>query len=166
MPKLGMEWQRFAHFSAAELYEVLRFRQDIFVVEQRSPYSDLDGLDRQAWHLRLRSQGALAGYLRLVPMAAPQHLQIGRVAVAAALRRRGVGRTQMAQALAWCRARYPGQPIVLHAQLPLVPFYGSFGFVPTGEPFDDFGVVHVDMAMTDTAATGCGLRSERMRTAD
>ena len=43
MPKITTEWQRFEELPADVLYEVLRFRQSIFVVEQRSPYPDLDG---------------------------------------------------------------------------------------------------------------------------
>src|SRR5437016_7877090 len=57
MPKIALEWQRFEELSADLIYEVLRFRQSIFVVEQRSPYLDLDGLDQEAWHLLLRSAG-------------------------------------------------------------------------------------------------------------
>ncbi len=43
--------------------------------------------------------------------------------------------------------RFPLQPIVLSAQLLLVPFYQSFGFAPTSEPYDDFGVAHVEMVL-------------------
>ena len=143
MPKITMEWQCFEQFSIAELYEMLRFRQSIFVVEQRSPYPDLDGRDQRAWHLLVRAEGALAGYLRLI--ATP--LRIGRVAVAAPLRGRGLGRRLMDEALSRCREHYPGQPVALTAQAYLVPFYCSFGFEPTGEPYDDFGVAHVEMAL-------------------
>jgi len=143
MPKITTEWQRFEQLSADMLYEVLRFRQSIFVVEQRSPYADLDGLDQEAWHLLLRSEGELAGYLRLIPMP----IRIGRVAVAPQLRRRGLGRRLMEEGLRFCRERYPGQDIVLAAQLNLVPFYRSFGFTVISEPYDDFGVMHVEMRM-------------------
>ena len=143
MPEMLTEWQKFEQLSAAALYELLRFRQSIFVVEQRSPYPDLDGLDQSAWHLLLRVDGALAGYARLIPTP----LRIGRVAVAAELRRRGLGRRLMEEALLFCRAHYPGRPVVLTAQAYLVPFYHSFRFEPTGAPFDDFGVAHVDMEL-------------------
>ncbi|MBO0738986.1 MAG: GNAT family N-acetyltransferase [Alphaproteobacteria bacterium] len=137
------KWQRFEALTAGELYALLRFRQAIFVVEQRSPYADLDGLDEEAWHLLLQAEGALAGYLRLIP--AP--LRIGRVAVAAPLRRHGLGRRLMGEALSYCRGHYPGGPVALTAQAHLLPFYQSFGFEPTGEPFDDFGLTHVDMTL-------------------
>ena len=143
MPETATEWQKFEQLSAPALYELLRLRQSIFVVEQRSPYPDLDGLDQSAWHLLLRVKGALAGYARLVPTP----LRIGRVAVAAERRRHGLGRRLMQEALLFCGARYPGMPVVLTAQAYLVPFYCSFGFEPTGSPFDDFGVAHVDMCL-------------------
>ena len=57
MPKITTQWQRFEELSPDALYEILRFRQSIFVVEQRSPYPDLDGLDQEAWHLLLRAEG-------------------------------------------------------------------------------------------------------------
>jgi len=143
MPEIATEWQRFEQLSTDKLYELLRFRQGIFVVEQGSPYPDLDGLDQYAWHLLFRSEDELAGYLRLMP--ATLQVRIGRVAVAAPLRRRGLGRRLMEEALLFCRAEYPGALVVLTAQAHLVPFYRGFGFEPTGEPFDDFGLTHVEM---------------------
>ena len=143
MPKTTTEWQRFDALTADQLYQLLRFRQSIFVVEQRSPYPDLDGLDHDAWHLLLRTDGALAGYLRLMPMP----VRIGRVAVALRLRRHGLGRRLMEEGLRFCREHYPAQGIVLAAQLNLVPFYTSFGFAAISEPYDDFGVLHVEMRM-------------------
>ena len=144
MPDIAFEWQGFAEFSTAGLYELLRFRQQIFVVEQRSPYPDLDGLDQAASHLVLRIDGALGGCLRLVP---PPDLRIGRVAVASARRGRGMGRRLMGEALARCHARHPGQAILLTAQLPLKDFYESLGFAAVSEPYDDFGLTHLHMRL-------------------
>jgi ElaA protein len=138
-----MQWQRFEELSPDALYEILRFRQSIFVVEQRSPYPDLDGLDQDAWHLLLNAGEELVGYLRLMQMP----VRIGRVAVAARVRQRGLGRKLMEEALRFCRQRYPAQDILLAAQLNLVPFYERCGFVVTSEPYDDFGVRHVEMRM-------------------
>lgn len=142
-PGITTRWQRFDEMSAPALYELLRFRQQIFVVEQRSPYPDLDGLDQRAAHLLLRNGGDLAGYLRIIPAAA--EITIGRVAVAVDWRRQGLGRRLMAEAFSFCRDRYPGQAIALSAQLHLVPFYQSLGFAAVSAPYDDFGVPHVAM---------------------
>jgi ElaA protein len=146
MPEVTTEWQRFEQLSADKLYDLLRFRQRIFVVEQGSPYPDLDGLDQGAWHLLLWSEDELAGYLRLLPTLGPPPLvQIGRVAVAPSLRGRGLGRLLMNQALRFCRERYPDHEIGLGAQRRLVPFYEEFGFAVASTPYDDFGVIHVKM---------------------
>jgi ElaA protein len=90
----------------------------------------------------LRSDGRLGGCLRLV---SPPALRIGRVAVAAALRGRGLARALMREALARCAARWPAEGIALTAQLPLAGFYESLGFRAVSEPFDDFGLSHIDM---------------------
>jgi ElaA protein len=148
MPKIALEWQPFEALTLDELYELLRFRQAIFVVEQRSVYPDLDGLDQSAWHLVARFANELAGYLRLIPIAGPPPLvRIGRVAVAPHRRRCGIGRTLMEEALKFSRDRYARQPICLGAQVHLASFYESFGFAATSDPYDDFGVAHVDMEL-------------------
>ena len=143
MPEVATKWQRFDQLMVDGLYELLRFRQGIFVVEQESPYPDLDGLDQDAWHLLLRMKSELAGYLRLMQMP----VRIGRVAVAPHFRGRGLGRRLIEEALLFCRTQYPGAPVVLTAQAHLVPFYRGYGFAPIGEPFNDFGVAHVEMKL-------------------
>jgi ElaA protein len=144
------EWRRFGDFSAALIYEVLAFRQAIFVVEQRCPYPDLDGLDGRANHLLLQVDGELAGYLRLIPYPDEARVAIGRVAVAAQLRRQGLARLLMAEALDRCRRDHPDCTVILSAQTYLVPFYETLGFRATSAPYDDYGVQHVDMAQASS----------------
>jgi ElaA protein len=152
MPEITTEWRRFDELTAAELYELLRFRQSIFVVEQASPYPDLDGLDQGACHLLLRDEGQLSGCLRLIPnLGRPPLVRIGKVAIAAQLRRHGLGRTLMEEALRLYREHYPARDIALGAQAHLVPFYRGFGFEPTGEPYDDFGISHIEMSLRRSA---------------
>jgi len=143
-----LEWRDFADFSADALYNLLRFRQAIFVVEQASPYPDLDSLDRRAHHLLLRLDGALAGCARLVPFDDERRVAIGRVAVAAARRRRGLAHMIMQEALARCRRDYPGWRIALSAQSYLAPFYASFGFRAVSGPALDYGIEHVEMELS------------------
>jgi ElaA protein len=138
-----MQWQLFDEFSPAQLYEMLAFRQAVFVVEQRSPYPDLDGHDQAALHLLSRQEGAIAGYLRLIAEA--DRVRIGRVAVAAPLRGGGLGRLLVSAAVQKCREDFAGRPVALSAQSYLVPFYAGFGFAVVGAPYDDYGVPHVDM---------------------
>jgi ElaA protein len=140
-PDTILEWREFAVLSAAELYELLQFRQAIFVVEQASPYPDLDGRDAGARHLMLRRHGKLLGGLRLT--APEPRARIGRVAVAEGERGKGYARLMMDEALRLAATLYPG--IEIGAQTYLEPFYQSLGFVRSSLPYDDFGVPHIDM---------------------
>ena len=139
------QWMSFGDFSTALLYEALRFRQAIFVVEQASPYPDLDSLDQRAHHLLLWVDGTLVGGLRLLPDPGEARITVGRVAVAAALRRQGLARRLMDAALARCRQDFPACAVTLSAQTYLVPFYETLGFRATSPPYDDYGVPHVEM---------------------
>ena len=148
-PDIALQWHCWADISTSQLYELLEFRQAIFVVEQVSPYPDLDGRDSAARHLTLRRAGALLGYLRLIaPNLEKENrplVRIGRVAVAEAERGKGYGRLLMDEALRLAAALYPGTTIAIGAQTYLEPFYRGFGFVPSSSPYNDFGVPHIDM---------------------
>jgi len=137
--QITLAWHRFDDIPAPRLYEILRFRQAIFVVEQASAYEDLDGRDQPAEHLLVHIGTTLAGYLRVIPEA--NRIRIGRVAVAPAHRGHGLARQMMEAAF----ARHPGTEIAISAQTYLVPFYASLGFTPTSAEYDDAGVPHVDM---------------------
>jgi len=142
-----IEWSGFDELSPALLYEVLRFRQAIFVVEQACAYPDLDGQDQNAHHLLLRDGGVLAGYARLIPHPGEGRVAIGRVAVASEQRRRGLARSLMTEAMARCRRDYADCTVTLTAQTYLVPFYEALGFRAISAPFDDWGLSHVDMVL-------------------
>jgi ElaA protein len=140
---ITLDWRRWADFTAAQLYELLQFRQAIFVVEQASAYPDLDGRDARAEHLLLRRAGVLIAYLRLIE---PDPLvRIGRVAVASGERGSGLARMMMEAALQRAAEVYPHRDVALSAQTYLEPFYQSLGFVTSSAPYDDYGVPHIDM---------------------
>ena len=150
--RASLSWCRFDELSPGLLYEILRFRQAIFVVEQHCAYPDLDGLDQGAQHLVLRVDGALAGCLRLIPFSDERRIKIGRVAVAEASRGQGFARRLMQEALARCRRDYSGSSVSLTGQTYLAPFYESLGFVATSAPYDDYGLTHVDMVLNPDPA--------------
>src|SRR5262249_30264297 len=99
---LRFRWCQFAALSATELYEMLALRNEVFVVEQRCPYRDLDFRDQQADHLLARdADGTLVGYVRCLPPDAPSEpASFGRVLVATPARRHKLGRALVKQALA------------------------------------------------------------------
>jgi ElaA protein len=159
----SLTWCGFDVLSPALLYELLRFRQAIFVVEQNCAYPDLDGRDQGAQHLLLRIDGALAGCLRLIAVVEERRVKIGRVAVAEASRGQGIARQMMEEALARCRHDYPDYAVTLSGQTYLARFYESLGFCVTSAPYDDFGIPHVDMALHTTDADHPGTAKGRAR---
>jgi ElaA protein len=142
-------WCRFADLGVDNLYDLLALRCQVFIVEQ-VPYLDPDGLDRAAWHLLGHDDaGALQAYLRVVdPGARYNEPSIGRVAVAAAARGRRLGRALMHEGLARTAQAWPGRAIRIGAQAHLTHFYGSLGFVPVADPYDEDGIAHVEMLRT------------------
>lgn len=146
---MKLQWHCWDELSTAALYELLQFRQAIFVVEQASPYPDLDGRDSEARHLTLRRDGVLIGYLRLI--APGEHdqplVRIGRVSVAEDERGHGHARLMMDEALRLARELYADNDIEIGAQTYLEAFYRSFGFTPCSSPYEDFGVPHIDLVL-------------------
>lgn len=132
---------------AATLYELLRLRADIFVVEQACPYPELDGRDllpgvRHWW---VEEHGRVIACLRVLPEPDGGH-RIGRVATHPEARRRGVAGRLLRAVLATLDG-----PVVLAAQAYLRNWYQGFGFVPDGEEFLEDGILHLPMRLVRSA---------------
>ncbi|MCW3480868.1 GNAT family N-acetyltransferase [Neisseriaceae bacterium JH1-16] len=145
-----LQWQchRFDGFTPQGLYQVLQLRDQVFVVEQRSIYGDVDGVDLDCWHLCGRDgDGTLIAYARLIAPGGkdPSAVAIGRVVVTPERRGHGIGRQLMAEALVQCARLWPGAALMLSAQIVAQELYRQFGFEPEGEPYDDGGILHIDM---------------------
>ena len=143
--------------AALDVHQLYKLRVDVFVHEQRSPYAEIDATDADPQTVHLLAWDAdtheLLGTARVFP-AAPAYdaalsdatdAQIGRFALAPAARGTGLGRELLQAAIDLGERMHPGKPLYLEAQAGLVDYYASFGFTPTGEPFDDEGVPHQPM---------------------
>lgn len=123
-----------------QLYALLTLRVNVFIVEQGSPYPDLDGrdLDPSTVHFWYESDGKPIAYLRL--LAGPP-ARIGRVCTVPEARGTGLGTRLMKVAL----TELGDAEVVLDAQVQAQGMYARFGFRPEGEPFDDDGILHITM---------------------
>jgi ElaA protein len=144
------QWSAFAGLSVADLYQVLQKRQEVFILEQACFYNDFDGLDQDAHHLlgwrMVDGKRELAAYLRcLAPGAKYPEMSLGRVLTSKAARGSGIGRELLEQGIAHAQRLHPGHRIRIGAQRYLEKFYTSFGFVTFSEPYDEDGIIHVDM---------------------
>jgi len=140
---------RFEALSPRDLYDLLRLRCEVFVVEQNCPYLDPDGKDShpQAWHLSGRApDGELVAYARLLPPGLSYEApSIGRVVTSPRHRGRRLGDALMAQALRKCAVLWPGQAVRIGAQAHLAGWYGKHGFVIDSDEYDEDGIPHRQM---------------------
>ena len=139
---------RFADLDAVTLYALLRMRVDVFVVEQRCAYAELDGRDAEpgTWHLWTADERGPTAYLRVLADAADT-VRIGRVCTRVDARGTGLAAVLVVDALDLAG----GRPVVLDAQSHLVGFYRRHGFRVDGAEFVEDGIPHVPMRR---AATG------------
>ncbi len=144
--KLEFKWSRLESFTALELYEIIKVRESVFVVEQHCPYQETDDLDPYAWHLSALVNGELAAYARVIqPRIKSNQPSIGRVMTLKKFRGQKVGRALMEEAIKFTERKYPGNDIKISAQVYLQKFYQSLGFHASGEPYDEDGINHIDM---------------------
>jgi ElaA protein len=144
--QLALHRAAFADLDAATLYAILQLRTDVFVVEQRCPYPELDGRDlepgtRHLWLAPPERPREPLAYLRVLAEA-DGTARIGRVCVAPAGRGAGLAGDLMAEALADIGG---STTAVLDAQSYLVGFYRRLGFVEDGPEFVEDGIPHVPM---------------------
>ena len=138
--------KRFDELSAAELYAILKMRVEVFMLEQRCLYPELDGLDRDALHVWLSDADGVAAYLRILDRGVrSDFVTIGRVI--AARRRCGLGTAVMREGIRAARERFSGGPVYVEAQTYAQSFYERLGFRRISEPFDEDGIPHVKMLL-------------------
>lgn len=138
----------FAELTTDELYNLLRLRNEVFIVEQNCPFPDLDGKDRECQHILgcVARTNELIAYTRLMPPGlAYQHASIGRVVTSAIARRSGQGRVLMQRSIEEIERLYGLVPIEIGAQLYLEKFYESFGFRQIGAGYLEDEIQHIHM---------------------
>lgn len=132
----------FRDLDTTTLYEILKLRSEVFVVEQECPYLDPDGRDAEPGtrHLWFENDGRIRAYLRV--LSDPDDMErIGRVVTAPDARGAGLAGRLITEAITVIGNR----PSVLDAQAHLSDFYGKFGYVANGEEFLEDGIPHIPM---------------------
>ena len=134
----------FAELDAATLYAILQLRFDVFVLEQRCVYRELDGRDTEptTLHVWTSDGGVIGAYLRVLRTGG-EPARIGRVVTTPAWRGRGVATRLVRAAIDLVDG-----PVVLDAQAHLRTWYERRGFAVCGPEFVDAGIAHVPMALT------------------
>lgn len=138
--------KRLDEFTVKELYEVLRVRAEVFVVQQNCVYQDLDGKDERSLHVIGYENGKVAAYLRIFWKDASQNLvQIGRVLTME--RGKGFGADILKAGIRAAKENMKAGKIFIEAQCYATGFYEKAGFRVCSQEFLEDGIPHVEMIL-------------------
>ncbi len=148
-----MEWlvKTFEELNTHELYEMLKLRQEVFVLEQNCAYLDTDGIDADAIHLLAFDEKTLAAYCRIVfPGIKYKEPSIGRVVVNMPFRSTGLGYQLIERAVIISEKLFPAEFNRISAQAHLQQFYENCGFERVSEIYLEDNIPHIEMLLKNT----------------
>ncbi len=143
----------FNKLTTNQLFDLLKLRVDVFVVEQNCAYPELDEKDRHpdTQHLMGFVDDKLVACARLLPAGLSyDSVSIGRIATSENYRGNGAGKILVEEAIKHCEQIWPQCTIEISAQEYLIRFYQKFGFEPTSEVYLEDGIPHLDMKRRST----------------
>lgn len=143
---MNVEIKHYNELLKDELHDIVALRIAVFVVEQNCPYQELDGLDRDAYHLLVKSENQIIGTARILKKGVvyPQ-VAIGRVVTHPSYRKQGLGHVIMKNCMAFIKNELKENRIKLSAQSHLQSFYLQHGFSSTGKEYLEDGIPHTAM---------------------
>lgn len=139
----------FDELDKLELYRILQLRSEVFVLEQDCKFQDIDNKDLNSYHLMCFVDDVLASYARILPAGLSySEISIGRVVTSPYFRGLGMGKEIMEKSISACENLFKDSTIRIGAQVYLSKFYNTLGFKEKGEPYDEDGILHVEMTRT------------------
>ena len=136
----------FYELDTEDLYQILRLRSEVFVVEQDCVYQDIDNKDQNAIHLYYKENNEILAYTRI--FKAGNYYEnpcIGRVVVSKKNRGNDLGKKIMIDSMEYIKQNIKGEKIELSAQKYLDKFYKDLGFYKIGEDYLEDGIPHQRM---------------------
>ena len=144
-----MKWffKRYNELRLTELYELLKLRASVFVVEQDCSYLDLDGNDPRATHILGYKKDNLVAYSRIFRPGEleKKYASIGRIVIQKQSRGRGIGIDLVKKSIIFCKKQFGDQIIKISAQVYLINFYKKCGFIEKGEVYLEDAIPHISM---------------------
>ena len=136
----------FNELTTTELYEILKSRNEIFVVEQNCIYQDLDDIDYRSLHIFYESSGRIMAYLRAFEKdSATKTIQMGRVLTLT--HGTGLGGQLLKEGILQIKEKMNPSSIYIEAQCYATGFYEREGFVISSNEFLEDGIPHVEMIL-------------------
>ncbi len=134
----------FYELNIDELYEILKLRAEVFIIEQNCIYPDIDDKDKHSLHVFLKEQDEIVAYLRVIEKGISfDEVSIGRVI--AKYRRQGLGTLVLKAGIQAAKEIYQAEKIIIEAQTYAKAFYEKQGFIQTSDEFLEDGIPHIQM---------------------
>ena len=145
---MNIQIKHYSDLTKNELYDVISLRVLVFIIEQDCPYQDLDGLDKDAWHLLVIDNEEIIGTLRILkPRVVYNEVAIGRVVSHPEHRGKKLGYLMMEKAIEFVQNTLEEKSIRISAQTHLCEFYAKTGFISTGKEYLEDGIPHTEMLL-------------------
>jgi ElaA protein len=136
----------FNELSTTELYEILKARSEIFVIEQKCIYQDIDDIDYKSIHIFYQQDKKVMAYLRIFPKEENWNIvQIGRVL--SIEHGKGLGGKILKEGIKFIKEKINSKKIYIEAQCYAIGFYKREGFKVCSEEFLEDGIPHVKMEL-------------------
>ena len=144
---LIFSFKNFSELSLLELHNIYALRSEVFVVEQKCVYQDIDGKDKKALHVIGKSENEIIAYARIldIGISYPNYISIGRLVVKKKMRGIALGHKLINFCLQTIEKQYPKQAIKLSAQSHLEKFYNEHDFKKHGVGYLEDGISHIAM---------------------
>lgn len=133
----------FSELTASEIYEILKARMEVFLLEQSIVCLDIDGVDYDSLHVFFENEGRVEAYFRAFRYE--DAVKIGRVLTRE--HGKGLGRKLMERGLEAVKSHFDCEKIILHSQKHAEGFYKKLGFETVSDEYLEEGVVHVTMGL-------------------
>ncbi len=144
---MELKIKNFNELTTKELYEILKARANVFVVEQNCVYPDVDDKDYESLHMFYETDGKIDAYLRVYKKLNDEDtMQIGRVLTVK--RETGLGSEILKAGINEIRNNTDAKKIYLEAQSYATGFYEKDGFKVCSDEFLEDGIPHVEMVLT------------------
>ncbi|MFY0683308.1 MAG: GNAT family N-acetyltransferase [Balneola sp.] len=137
----------FENLTPHQLYDLLKLRQDVFVIEQQCIYEDFDGYDDKSIHFLIYEENEIAAYSRIFApnIKYKNESSIGRIIVAKQFRGGRLGKILIKESIDYCLNSFPDNTIRIEAQAALTGYYSKLGFTPDSDIYEVDGIDHLQM---------------------
>lgn len=143
---MTIKFSELNNLSPTEVIDLFKLRQDIFCIEQRCLYPDIDATDKYAIHALAFQDEHCLGVARIYSDK-NDIIHIGRIAIDQSVRNKKYGKLLVNGCLDYCSKNYPNHTIVISAQLHLLGYYRSLGFIESSSSYFEDGIPHIQMSI-------------------